>query len=64
MFLFIYEQCFKIFHRAHIENPKGFHKVIPVVGDMEKPGLGLSNEDRKMLISKVENILSSHRNYY
>ncbi|CAH2235455.1 jg13306 [Pararge aegeria aegeria] len=48
-----------LFHRAHEENPKGIHKVIPIVGDMEMPGIGLSDEDRKMLTSKVTIIINS-----
>ncbi|XP_022125582.2 fatty acyl-CoA reductase wat isoform X1 [Pieris rapae] len=48
-----------VFHRAHEENPKGIHKVVPVVGDMEEPGLGLSNEDRKMITSRVTIIINS-----
>ncbi|XP_050358279.1 fatty acyl-CoA reductase wat-like [Nymphalis io] len=48
-----------VFQRAHEENPKGIHKVIPIVGDMELPGMGLSKEDRKMLISKVTIIINS-----
>ncbi|CAG4986109.1 unnamed protein product [Colias eurytheme] len=48
-----------LFKRAHEENPKGIHKVIPVLGDMEQPGLGLSPEDRKMLTSKVSIIINS-----
>ncbi|CAH0712993.1 unnamed protein product, partial [Brenthis ino] len=48
-----------VFQRAHEENPKGIHKVIPIVGDMELPGIGLSNEDRKLLISRVTIIINS-----
>ncbi|XP_049883785.1 fatty acyl-CoA reductase wat-like [Pectinophora gossypiella] len=48
-----------LFHRAHEENPKGIHKVVPIVGDMELPGLGISNEDRKTLISKVSIIINA-----
>nr|XP_032525562.1 fatty acyl-CoA reductase wat-like [Danaus plexippus plexippus] len=42
-----------VFERAHNENPKGIHKVVPVVGNMELPDLGLSLEDRKTLTSRV-----------
>ncbi|XP_034828298.1 fatty acyl-CoA reductase wat-like [Maniola hyperantus] len=48
-----------LFHRAHEENPKGIHKVVPVIGDMEMPGIGLSDEDRKMLTSKVTIIINA-----
>nr|AID66650.1 fatty acyl reductase [Agrotis segetum] len=47
-----------LFQRAHEENPKGVHKVVPVIGDMELPGLGISDEDRKMLASKVSIIIN------
>ncbi|KAJ0182878.1 hypothetical protein K1T71_000854 [Dendrolimus kikuchii] len=48
-----------IFHKAHEVNPKGIHKVVPVVGDMELPGLGMSEQDRKTLISKVTIIINA-----
>ncbi|XP_068621764.1 fatty acyl-CoA reductase wat-like isoform X2 [Battus philenor] len=48
-----------LFQRAHEENPKGIHKVVPIQGDMELPGLGLSDEDRKTLISKVSIIINA-----
>ncbi|XP_048487844.1 fatty acyl-CoA reductase wat isoform X1 [Plutella xylostella] len=48
-----------LFQRAHEENPKGIYKVVPVVGDMELPGLGLSEEDRKNLTSKVTVIINA-----
>ncbi|CAG4949291.1 unnamed protein product [Parnassius apollo] len=47
-----------LFHRAHEENPKGIHKVVPIIGDMELPGLGLCDEDRKTLTSKVTIIIN------
>lgn len=46
-------QFFQLFHKAHEVNPKGIHKVVPILGDMELAGLGISDEDRKMLASKV-----------
>ncbi|XP_045458029.1 fatty acyl-CoA reductase wat-like [Melitaea cinxia] len=48
-----------VFQRAHEENPKGIHKVVPIVGDMELPGLGLSDGDRKLLKSRVTIIINS-----
>ncbi|XP_014355320.2 fatty acyl-CoA reductase wat [Papilio machaon] len=48
-----------LFQRAHEENPKGIHKLVPIVGDMELPGLGLSDEDRKTLTTKVSIIINS-----
>ncbi|XP_061381465.1 fatty acyl-CoA reductase wat-like isoform X2 [Danaus plexippus] len=48
-----------VFERAHNENPKGIHKVVPVVGNMELPDLGLSLEDRKTLTSRVSIIINS-----
>ncbi|XP_026483465.2 fatty acyl-CoA reductase wat-like [Vanessa tameamea] len=48
-----------IFQRALEENPKGIYKVIPIVGDMELPGIGISDEDRKLLISRVTIIINS-----
>ncbi|CAH2056210.1 unnamed protein product, partial [Iphiclides podalirius] len=48
-----------LFHRAHEENPKGIHKVVPIFGDMESPGLGLCDDDRKTLISKVSIIINA-----
>nr|ALJ30244.1 putative fatty acyl reductase FAR10 [Spodoptera litura] len=48
-----------LFHRAHEENPKGIHKVVPILGDMELPGLGINEEDRKMLASKVTIIINA-----
>ncbi|CAK1592974.1 unnamed protein product [Parnassius mnemosyne] len=47
-----------LFHRAHDVNPKGIHKVVPIIGDMELPGLGLCDEDRKTLTSKVTIIIN------
>ncbi|XP_063632599.1 fatty acyl-CoA reductase wat-like isoform X1 [Cydia splendana] len=48
-----------LFQRAHQENPKGIFKVIPIVGDMELPGLGISEEDRKTIISKTTIIINA-----
>ncbi|VVD02982.1 unnamed protein product [Leptidea sinapis] len=48
-----------LFHRANKENPKGIYKVVPIIGDMQKPGLGLSKEDRKLLTSRVSIIINS-----
>ncbi|XP_075988965.1 fatty acyl-CoA reductase wat-like [Anticarsia gemmatalis] len=48
-----------LFHRAHEENPKGIHKVVPIIGDMELPGLGMNDEDRKMITSKVTIIINA-----
>ncbi|KAJ2943391.1 hypothetical protein O0L34_g12201 [Tuta absoluta] len=48
-----------LFQRAHEENPKGFHKVLPIVGDMELPGLGMSDEDRKTLTTRVSIIINA-----
>ncbi|KAJ8706265.1 hypothetical protein PYW08_010891 [Mythimna loreyi] len=48
-----------LFHRAHEENPKGIHKVVTIQGDMELPGLGISDEDRKMLASKITVIINA-----
>nr|QLI61993.1 fatty acyl-CoA reductase 3 [Streltzoviella insularis] len=48
-----------LFHRAHDENPKGIHKVVAIAGDMELPGLGISDEDRKTLASRVTVIINS-----
>ncbi|CAB3257461.1 unnamed protein product [Arctia plantaginis] len=48
-----------LFHRAHEENPKGIHKVVPIVGDMALPGLGMNDEDRKLLASKATIIINA-----
>ncbi|CAH2101865.1 unnamed protein product [Euphydryas editha] len=48
-----------VFQRAHEENPKGIHKVVAIVGDMQLPGLGLSEVDRKLLTSRVTIIINS-----
>ncbi|XP_046975700.1 fatty acyl-CoA reductase wat-like [Vanessa cardui] len=48
-----------IFQRALEANPKGIYKVIPIVGDMELPGMGISDDDRKLLISRVTIIINS-----
>ncbi|CAH0602069.1 unnamed protein product [Chrysodeixis includens] len=48
-----------LFQRALDENPKGIHKVVPILGDMELPGLGISEEDRKTLASKVTIIINA-----
>ena len=44
---------FQVFQAAHEINPKGIHKIVPIVGDMELPGIGISDEDRRLLISRV-----------
>ncbi|XP_052749017.1 fatty acyl-CoA reductase wat-like isoform X2 [Galleria mellonella] len=48
-----------LFFRAHEENPKGIHKVIPIDGDMALPGLGISEEDRKTITSKITIIINA-----
>lgn len=48
-----------LFHRAHEENPKGIYKVVPIVGDMQLPGLGMNDEDRKIITSKVTIIINA-----
>ncbi|KAI5640449.1 male sterility protein domain-containing protein [Phthorimaea operculella] len=48
-----------LFQKAHEENPKGVHKVLPIIGDMELPGLGMSEEDRKTLITRVSVIINA-----
>ncbi|XP_026740069.1 fatty acyl-CoA reductase wat-like [Trichoplusia ni] len=48
-----------LFQRALDENPKGIHKVVPILGDMELPGLGISDEDRKTLANKVTIIINA-----
>ncbi|GBP78155.1 Fatty acyl-CoA reductase wat [Eumeta japonica] len=42
----------KLFHKAREINPKGVHKVVAVSGDMEAPGLGLSERDRNTLLER------------
>jgi len=39
--------------------PLAFDKVVAVAGDMTKPGLGLSKEDRQMLIDNVSVVFHS-----
>ncbi|RVE43125.1 hypothetical protein evm_012204 [Chilo suppressalis] len=48
-----------LFEKAHEVNPKGIHKVVPIVGDMELPGLGMSDEDRKTVTSKATVIINA-----
>ncbi|XP_059061576.1 fatty acyl-CoA reductase wat-like [Achroia grisella] len=48
-----------LFFRAHEENPKGIHKIVPIVGDMELPGLGISEEDRRTITSKITVIINA-----
>ncbi|XP_028039281.1 fatty acyl-CoA reductase wat-like [Bombyx mandarina] len=48
-----------LFQRAHNEKPKSVHKVVPIYGDMTLPGLGISDEDRKTLVSKVTIIINA-----
>lgn len=43
----------KVFDRVKWEFPGALSKVFPVKGDVSQPGLGLSNEDRTMLIQRV-----------
>lgn len=42
-----------VFDRLKTENQKFRHKVIAVAGDCALPVLGLSSQDRKMLIEEV-----------
>ncbi|KAL4711343.1 hypothetical protein ACJJTC_019184 [Scirpophaga incertulas] len=48
-----------LFHKANEVNPKGVHKVIPIIGDMELPDLGISDADRNLLINKVSIIINA-----
>lgn len=48
-----------LFEKAHEINSKGINKVIAVNGDMELPGLGISDADWKMLTSKVTIIINA-----
>lgn len=42
-----------VFERLNDTNPKFKHKVVAVAGDCSLPNLGLSDQDRKLLINHV-----------
>lgn len=43
----------QVFDRIRRECPSAFSKIIPVMGDVSQPDLGLSEQDRLMLTQKV-----------
>lgn len=44
---------FQVFSRIKNEKPEVFKKVIPIVGDLTKPNLGISKADETVLVEKV-----------
>lgn len=48
---------FQLFDRVRKERPSSFEKVIPVNGDISAEGLGLSPDDRQMLIERVSIVI-------
>ncbi|XP_051161062.1 fatty acyl-CoA reductase wat-like [Leptopilina boulardi] len=48
-----------LFHVLKEKNPSAINKVIPISGDVMKPGLGLSDIDRKTLINEVSIVVHS-----
>lgn len=43
----------QLFLRLKEENPQAFEKIIPIVGDISEPQLGLKAEDEELLSEKV-----------
>lgn len=43
----------KLFTNLHIKSPEAFDRVVPVAGDISKPGIGISKEDEKILVENV-----------
>ncbi|XP_050347237.1 putative fatty acyl-CoA reductase CG5065 [Nymphalis io] len=50
-FLKVLEQ--PIFSRLRNENPQALDKIVPIVGDISEPKLGLNAQDEELLTSKV-----------
>ncbi|XP_054001533.1 putative fatty acyl-CoA reductase CG5065 isoform X2 [Hylaeus anthracinus] len=48
-----------VFDRLRMENPGAINKIHPVKGDVGLPNLGLSAEDRNMLINRVNVVFHS-----
>ncbi|XP_074109524.1 putative fatty acyl-CoA reductase CG5065 [Cotesia typhae] len=48
-----------VFDRIRRECPSAFSKIIPVMGDVSQPDLGLSEQDRLMLTQKVNIVFHS-----
>ncbi|KAG6454638.1 hypothetical protein O3G_MSEX008790 [Manduca sexta] len=42
-----------VFSKLKIENPEALKKIVPIVGDITTPGLGISADDENELIEKV-----------
>lgn len=51
----------KLFEKLKKENPEALDKIVPVNGDMMSLGLGISDEDKKLL-SKVSIVFHSAAN--
>lgn len=43
----------QLFERVHTTNPEVLDKIIPISGEISMENLGISPEDRKLLIEKV-----------
>lgn len=43
----------KLFTNLRIKSPEAFDRVVPVAGDISKPGIGISKEDEKILVENV-----------
>lgn len=48
-----------IFDGLRTKNPAAFNKIYPVKGDVSLPNLGLSSEDRNMLVQRVNIVFHS-----
>ncbi|XP_041970839.1 fatty acyl-CoA reductase wat-like [Aricia agestis] len=48
-----------LYKRAREENPNCFKKVVPIIGEMESPRLGMSDADWRLLTSRVSIIINS-----
>ena len=50
---------FQLFNKLNAINPDAINKVIPIPGDIVHKSLGISCDDRKLLLENVEIIIHS-----
>ena len=43
----------QLFTNLRINSPEAFDRIVPVAGDISKPGIGISKEDKNILVENV-----------
>ena len=51
--LFVSRPYLQLFQHLLTESPEVMDRIVPIAGDITKPGLGLSKEDEEVLVKSV-----------